>query len=318
MITKEKLAINLQELKSRIPSKPTIYTTEHPKLIREALLYYCNKSSVNGVQSCTANLNEDNWPLPLWFKPENVRVGFWNKFYYRKQYNSWKKGKRFKGLKEFDFFSVLVMNHLVVGLPFDKIIIEAFNANKNHAFQMILSNPMLKPKIVVVESVMKSFKENNWVACVSTVFPLIDFVARKLLGTNNLRIDVSRICKLFAQNGFSLEKSGDFMPHMTFVLSYKPGQPYFSEGSVERFKKMQETDFGLIGSPLSSFIRFANIYYSYYMEDSEGEEIQFLNRHAILHGSINNFGTKANTVKLITFLYLMLELEDIFKILLEE
>jgi hypothetical protein len=81
---------------------------------------------------------------------------------------------------------------------------------------------------------------------------------------------------------------------------------------------MQETDFGLIGPALSSFIRFANIYYSYYKEDVEAKEIQLLNRHAILHGSISEFGTKTNTVKLITFLYLMLELEDIFEILLAE
>jgi hypothetical protein len=129
---------------------------------------------------------------------------------------------------------------------------------------------------------------------------------------------VSRICKLFAQNGFSLENAGDLMPHFTFVLSHKPGQPLFSEERDQWFRKMQETDFGFIGPALSSFIRFANIYYSYYKEDTETEETQSLNRHAILHGSINDFGTKANTVKLITFLYLMLELEEVFKILLKE
>lgn len=82
---------------------------------------------------------------------------------------------------------------------------------------------------------------------------------------------------------------------------------------------MEETDFGIIGPALSSFIKFANIYYGYYIEENETEEVQSLiNRHAILHGAISNFGNKVNAVKLITFLYLMLELEDVFNILLEE
>jgi hypothetical protein len=318
MITKEKLTINLKELKGRIPSKPATYTQEHPKRIGEALIFYCNQRTVHSVQACTSSLNEDNWPLPLWFDPDKVRIGFWNKLYYRKQYNSWQKRKKFRGLKEFDFFSVPVMNHIFFKLSFDQIIIEAFDANKNYAFQMFLSNSILKSKMGIIESVRKSYGHSNWVACISTIFPLIDFVTRKLLGTKNLSIDVSRICKLFAQNGFSLENAGDLMPHFTFVLSHKPGQPLFSEERDQWFRKMQETDFGFIGPALSSFIRFANIYYSYYKEDTETEETQSLNRHAILHGSINDFGTKANTVKLITFLYLMLELEEVFKILLKE
>ncbi|MGN6341617.1 MAG: hypothetical protein ACTHML_11670 [Ginsengibacter sp.] len=183
---------------------------------------------------------------------------------------------------------------------------------------MILSNSMLKPKKEIIESIWKSYRNRNWVACINTLYPLVDFVTRRLLKTKNLSIDVSKICKLFTQNGFSLENAGDLMPHFTFVLSHKPGQPLFSKEREEWFKKMQETDFGFIGPALSSFIRFANIYYSYYKEDTEADQSQLLNRHGILHGSIDNFGTKVNAVKLITFLYLILELEDIFEILLAE
>lgn len=318
MITKDKLAINLKELKSRIPSKPRTYTSEHPKEIGEALKFYCNQRTVHGVQACTTNLNDDNWPLPLWFDAENVRVGFWNKLYYRRQYNSGGKGKKFKGLKEFDFFTVLVMNHICFKLSFDEIIIEAFDANKKYAFHMLLSNPILESKKEIIESARKSYNNGNWVACISTLFPLIDFVTRRLLMTKNLGVDVSKICKLFAQNGFSLETAGDLMPHFTFVFSHQQGQPFFSKEREEWFQKMTETDFGLIGPALSSFIRFANIYYSYYKEEIQTEETPLLNRHAILHGSISNFGTKTTTVKLITFLYLILELEAVFEILLTE
>jgi hypothetical protein len=140
MITKEKLAINLKELKSRIPAKSLVYSTEHPRAIREALKCYCNQRTVHCVQACTANLNEENWLLPLWFDPENVRVGFWNKLYYRRQYHFLPKVGTFKGIKEYDFFSVLVMNHILFKLPYDQIVLEAFDTNKNHAFGMLLSN----------------------------------------------------------------------------------------------------------------------------------------------------------------------------------
>ncbi len=50
----------------------------------------------------------------------------------------------------------------------------------------------------------------------------------------------------------------------------------------------------------------------------DGTDSSEINRHAILHGSINSFGTRFNVIKLITFLYLMLELEPVFKILFDE
>jgi hypothetical protein len=316
MITKDKLAYNLKVLKSRIPDKPEAYTSEHPKKINEALKYYCNRRTVHGIQACTKNLNDANWPLPLWFNPENVKVGFWNKLYYKKQYKSWKKGKKFNGLKEFDFFWVPLMNNLFFKRPFDEILSEAFDANSNYAFKGLSLNPILQSKQMILESIQKSYKRSDWVACISTIFPLIDFVTRKILKTNNLGIDVSKICKLFEQNGFSLENAGELMPHFTFVSSHQLGQPLFTKEREEWFEKMSEHDFGLIGPPLSSFIRFANIYYSYYKEDKDkNDEVLLLNRHAILHSSSNNFGSKANTIKLLTFLYLMLELESVFEIL---
>lgn len=317
MITKDKLALNLKDLKSRIPVKPKTYTEEHPRTIKEALKYYCNQRTVHSVQACTKSLNDENWALPLWFNPENVKVGFWNRIYYRKQYNSWSKGKKFKGLKDFDFFWVPVLNHIFFKRSYDEILIEAFGANSKYAFQTLLTNPILQTKKLILESIYRSYKKGDWVACISTMFPLIDFVARRILKTNNLAVDVSKICKLFEQNGFSLETAGHLMPHFTFVSSHEQGQPFLSKEREEWFKKMIEYDFGLIGPALSSFIRFANIYYSYYKEDKE-EEITSLNRHAILHGSTNNFGSKVNAVKLLTFLYLILELESVFEILFTE
>lgn len=315
MITKEQLANNLRVLKNKIPLKPKVYTTEHPKTIGEALKIYCNQRSVHGMQSCTAKLNEENWPLPLWFNPNNVKVGFWNKIYYRKQYNSWEKDKRFKKLRDFDFFWVPLLVNFFFKISYDNILMDAFDVNTKYAFQKVKSNPLLVNKGNILDSFIKSYKVKNWVACISSIFPLLDFVARKLLTTRNLGVDISRICKLFSQNGFSLETANHLMPHFTFVSSHKPGEPFLDEKREEWFSKMIETDFGLIGPALSSFIVFANLYYGYYKEDQE--DLSIMNRHAILHGSISQFDTKENAVKLFTFLYLFLELEPVFKILFE-
>ena len=319
MIDKDKFAANLKNLKATIPIKPKTYTKEHPKTIKQALNYYCNQRTIHGIQACTKNLNDEYWPLPLWFNPENVEVGFWNKFYYRKQYKSWQKGKKFNGLKEFDFFWVPIMNHFFFQRSFDEILTEAFDANKKYAFGKLFSNPILKPKTLILESIWKNYSNADWIACITTMFPLIDFVTRKILRTTNLAVDVSKICKLFQQNGFSLETSGELMPHITFVSSHQAGETLFSKEREKWLQKMYEYDFGFIGPALSSFIRFGNIYYSYYKEDQDGDnQVTLLNRHAILHGSINQFGSKANTIKLLTFLYLILELEAIFEIILAD
>jgi len=316
MITKDKFVLNLKKLKSRMPTKPKVYTPEYPKKIKEALNYYCNQRTVNSVQSSTKALNDKNWPLPLWFDYENVKVGFWNKlYYYWKQSESWKIGKRFEA---FEFLSVPEINHIFFKLSYDDMLIEAFDTNKKYAFEMLLSNPLLKSRKEIINSVRNSYRNGNWVGCISTIFPLIDFVIRKFLNSTSLTDDVGKLCKLFDQNGFNNENSVELMPQIAFVSSLESTQSLFTEEGMEKFKKMQETNFRLIGAALSSFIQFANVYYSYYKEEKKTEEIQLINRHAILHGAISDFGTKANTVKLITFLYLMLELEDVFEILLAE
>lgn len=303
-----------------MPPKPQKKTTEYPKTLRDALTYYCNQRTINGLQSCTAALSDANWPLPFWFNHDNVKVGFWNKLYYKRQYNSWDKKRKFKGFKGYDFFWVPTMVNMAYKRPFDEILVEAFDANFKYAFQKLFANPVLHSKKAIIKSVEKNYKERDWIACISSLFPLLDFVTRKMLKTNKLSIDVLKICKLFEHDGFSILNANNFMLQNAFLTSWDKQGPLFTEERTAWFKRMEEYDFGLIGPALSSFIRFANIYYSYYKEDREENEeiISSLNRHAILHGSINHFGTKINTVKLLTFLHLTLELEVIFEILFAE
>lgn len=317
MVTAEKMMLNLKVLKSNLPIKPERFTPEYPKTIREAINYYCNQRTVHTLQACTSDLNDYNWPVPLWFDPSNLKVGFWNRFQYNKIVRGWHKHRKAPKLKDYDFFSILTMNRIGFDRPYNEIITQAFEANKKYSFRKLIENPIFSDRKIIINSLSQSYSSQNWVACINTVFPLLDFVVRKILKTKDLRIDVLRICKLFSQNGFSLETSNHLMPHINFALSLKDGQPYFSEERENWRKQMSEVDLGLIGPPLSSFIRFANLYYSYYKEDQD-KEGDLLNRHAILHGSFKDFGTQVNTVKLLTFLHLILELEFVLNIILEE
>lgn len=129
MITPEKFGINLKVLKSRLPTKPHSYTNVHPITISEGLKYYCNSGTINSVQACVSSLNDEFWPMPLWFNPKDIRVGFWNKWYYKKQFNSWDEDIKFKNIKDFDFLWIPLLNKLFYGRSYDVTLSEAFTVN---------------------------------------------------------------------------------------------------------------------------------------------------------------------------------------------
>ncbi len=320
MVTKEKLAFNLDVLRKHIPQKPKEYTSDHPVTIKEALEKYSNQRSINGIQSLTKLLDEKHWSLPLWINPHDIEVGFFNKLYYKRWFNSTRKAVKkkikFKGLKDFEYLRIPFINEYYFKINFDDTIIEAFEVNRKYIEQRLKSNPILVSKKFIIEEIFKTYKKKYWTSCINTLFPLLDFVARKLLKTKNLGVDISKICKLFEQNGFALETADHLMPHITLINASISEKKLSKEEYDILYKKVKDNDFGIIGPALSSFIRFANHYYGYYKED--GVDSNIINRHAILHGSINSFGNKTNVVKLITFLFLMLELEPVFKILFND
>lgn len=320
MITKERLALNIEVLRMHIPKKPKEHTHDHPLTIKEALNKYSNRRSVNGMESCTNFFNEHYFPLPLWFNPENIKVGFFNKLFYQKWHNGFAKvstkRRKTKLLKDFNYLWAIVLNVLWFKRNFEVIIIEAFEVNKKYIELRLKSNPLLESKRLMIVEVFKSYKGKSYISSINTLFPLIDYVTRKFLKTKKLSIDVTKICKIFEQNGFGLETANYLMPHITLVNAHDPEKRLSKEEFEKLYEKVKNNNFGIIGSALSSFIIFANLYYGYYKD--EGIDSSELNRHAILHGSVNSFGNKLNVIKLITFLYLMLELEPIFDILLNE
>jgi hypothetical protein len=312
MITKEKLEDNMSRLKNHIPTKPKEYTKEHPRTLNEALEKYSNIRTVNSFEICTYNYNIDNWPLPLWTNPSNVKIGIFNMLYYKKYSKAWGQ-KRPKKLKDFGFLWIPVAKKLLFKISIDESITEAFDVNIKYIKSRLKQNELISSKQIIIDEIFQAYKKKYWISAICTTFPIIDYVARKILKTNNLGVTISKICKLFEAIGFSEETTDHLMPH-----AFGMEKPYWEWEPEEKsiYDKIKNNKYGIIGPALSSFIKFSNNYYGYYKEDKEENNI--INRHAILHGSINDFGNKENTIKLISYLYLILELEPILNIIFDE
>lgn len=299
-----------------MPKKPAVYTSKHPVNLKEALFLYANTRTVNGIQASTMSFNQNNWPLLLWVNPFNIKFGFFNKLYYRKWHKSFNSKRKFTGIKNFDYLSIPYINQTSFKKHFDESILEGFDVNKIYVQKKLKSNHLLLSKSLIIDEIFNTFNKQLWTASICTILPILDFLTREILNTKNLSTDMGKISKLFEQNGFSLETVDYLMPHITLVMSSDPEKKLSKKEKDELHEKVKNNNFGIIGPALSSFLRFANHYYGYYREDIRQNNI--INRHAILHGSTNSFGNKVNTVILITFLFLLLELEPVFNILLKE
>lgn len=308
MVSVQQFGVNMSRLKDRMPIKPIVYSSEYPKTLKECLDLYCRQRTVNLLQINTILISKENWPLPFWYNPENWKFGLINRI----RLSRWGKKLR-KDDNGFGYSSMLVLMNIGKYISMTDIMLEAFDANRKYAFLQLLSNPILESKTSIIRSLERSFKQSNWIACVCTILPLFDFVARKTMGVTNLTKDVRNICKLFEAHGFNIDNADEFMPMMNDVIKRHETGTWTPDA---RLKELEAFNYGIIGCALSSFVRFANLYYSYFKEDSDIDSSNVLNRHAVLHSANVNFGTKENTVKLITLLFLVLELEPVFQILL--
>jgi hypothetical protein len=299
-----------------MPVKPARYTRKHPKTICQALKLYANQRTVTNVETCADYMHQHNWPLPLWWDPEHIKVGFFNRLYYRRFYNSMGKA-RFKAFKAFDFLWMPFIAQFSFKIKVDDCLEEAFEANKKYIRQRLKTHPILCSKKDIIDAVFHCYEKKNWIACISTLFPLIDVVARTFLHTNNLSADVSKIGRLFRENGFSGETVDHLMPFVALSRLWNPERRATQAERDAVHEKVKDNQFGVIGPALSSFLRFAELYYGYYRADTDPAPV-LLNRHAILHGSVDSFGDKINVIKLLSFLFLFLELEGVFAILFDE
>lgn len=240
------------------------------------------KESENDLTLFRKNLHKENWPLPLWIDPAELKEALLYKFQQAAAYYSYWGKIKFKLLKPLLF---LFKHNGHYKSIVDEIIAVSFDANLKDIKTAFQNNPLFDSKENVIEAVFKLYRKKNWAICIISISALLDIAAKEILRLNNIQTGIKDLHERFQEN-------------------------------KSTFKINKNIIGALNEQALQSFFEFAENYYASYNE-AAGKN-NFINKHGILHGSINSFSTKANTIRLFTFLYLMLELEPAFRILLIE
>jgi hypothetical protein len=315
-----------------LPKKPAVYTSDFPLTIAEGLSKYANQRTVNLFGINVYNYNEHGWPVPLYVDPVNIKVGFLNNVFERKSLAAMNKGYRRmhpdKKYKKITFWNARIRPWQCLGIPIrrhihwkdpvDTSTIEMFSANIRFVKKRFLSHAYLVSHKQQIVELFAAYRHKLWASCISLIYPILDAVARQVLQTDKLGKDMQSLCKLFRQVGINKQETDVFMGHTNAVMvgqKIRTGEMTKQEG-----ENLQEKGYNnhlyLIGPALSSFLQFSHRYYGEYVTPSSPGDP--LNRHAIMHGSYTQFANQANVVRLITYLYLILELDPIFKILFAE
>ncbi|HZW69483.1 MAG TPA: hypothetical protein VFF57_01360 [Hanamia sp.] len=342
-----KLRVNLEKLKKSIPKKPATYTPDFPVSIAESLQKYLRQRTISVMRSACWIYDSANWPLPLYVDPENIKIGYLNEIMFQKLgMNDFKyfdsfdslqvarnephpikpgvgakivwllRYRKRKKLQYYDWMIVPIICRFFKVNNLDDFNLQLFDVNSNYFRTKIFINPILKNKYSLLQEIFDSFQKKNYASCICTLYPLLDFITRDYFETKKFSKDISMVNAVFKAAGFEFAD----------IDNLKPGAPtkkyydmlFAKKISPKAWEELAEQEYGLgfPGVALSSFLHFSYKYYEYYR--SESIQTNFLNRHAIIHGASNQYGTKINAVKLLTYLYLMLELEPVLKIVFSE
>jgi len=332
MINHSKLEKNLEALQQSMPKKQAVYTSDFPLTIAEALTKYANQKTVNLFGINVYNYNENGWPVPLYVDNQNIKVGFINNVFSRKEHASTNRAFRRmypkKKMKKVTFWNAEIRPWAWMGIPIlrnihwkdpvDKGVMEMFAANIKLVKKKFRTHPYLAYRQGQVEEIFAAYRHKHWASCISLLYPILDAVARQVLNTDSLKKDMQSLCKLFRQIGIDKRETDVFMAHTNAVMigeKIRTGEISKQDGEQLQEKGLKHHLY-LIGPALSSFLQFSHRYYGDYVSPSNPGDP--LNRHAIMHGSYTQFATQANVVRLLTYLYLILELDPMFSILFKE
>ena len=344
----EKPFFNINKLQNLIPLKPMEYTSDIPFSIEESLEKYIRSSTINNIRAASWILDSHGWPLPLYVDPKNIQIGFLHKIVLGKSNGLYGNFKYYnmlgsltvntfqpskisknllyrifllfhpiKSIQYYDWFIVPVFCKSFKITNLSEIIVDLFDVNFQYYQTKITANKYLESKQVNLSNIFSTYQTGNYASCISTIYPLLDFLTRLFLNVTNLTIGIGYINKIIKEAGFTLEEIDNLKPGaFTHKFFNKHGFGKIHEKEYDNLSKKHEYKLGLPGIALSSFLHFSSKYYADYSDESA--EPNQLNRHAIMHGANTNCFTKENTVKLLTYMYLMLELEPVLKIVFEK
>lgn len=310
-MTAEKLKINLEKLRLRIARKPPAFTSEHAVRLSDSFNKYTNTRTVNLILSYSELLESYGWPFPIFMTREdqpkyNLRLlpyrlliidikAFGFRFLLHLIRN--KLSARPKNFQEADFHKLT-----------DEIMLALFKFHKKRFFDYWKKANLFKDKKHIITQVEKCYDKGLWIACISTAFPLLDYLMRLYFNTKRFEKDVNHVLFLMKQAGIT---SNDLKPGYRAYLVAK-------ERMDPEINTVDKKDLRLIGIALGSFVAHAEVYYKYFRKDSSSSTNNDLNRHAVIHCAPVNFNSKINAIKLLIFIDLVLELEPIMKILLND
>jgi hypothetical protein len=301
VLTPQELVLNLEILRGKIARKPADYIprNDYPRSLEDSFSRYVRTGHVNLILSLSDMLRiEFAWPYPFfvfslsqstnWLLTAALPLMTW--FYVRVSLES-----LFPQAPE-EPRSARVKTTIDTGM----VILVRLSSRK--LFRRWLSSKILADHHQELREIQKVYNKGYWYPCITAIFPLLDYICRKLLGTENLMRGIGQLNKMFSEAKISFE-------------SLRPGYGAwdYANGIGADPHETSNKDLRLVGVSLESFLQFAAIYYGHCDQD---QGVSVLNRHAVLHGGRGRVWTKEDATRLLLFLDLMINLLPVFEVLL--
>ncbi|MBZ5668259.1 MAG: hypothetical protein LAO04_00810 [Acidobacteriia bacterium] len=299
------LPANIKFLASQIARKPAAFTPEWASTADEAFSLYTRTSTVNLVLALNEVIADFDWPFPGYANLRRELGG--------NEHSALKSRLRFLiniFSRDCSLFSSAVIAGVTSGKEkaralFDARMVRLFRRNAKSVFRYWHDHPLLVSRRVVVGDLKRCYEKELWAACVPTVLPLLDLVMRAYFGSDKLRLSIQTLRDAF--------KAAKILPK-----DLKPGRAVWNgrrePTSGNALVATLEEDLRLPGVFLSSFVEFANTYYSWYTVTSTSPS-STLNRHAVMHCA-SEYWNEINATKSFTFFDLTLRIEKPLRILI--
>lgn len=283
------LSFDINSLRNRIPKKPDKFTLDIPHSIEESLSKYLNKSTISNIQEASYIHDYFGWAMPLYIDPNNIKIGFRNKVILAKTNGLYGRFKywdifskleisqfkphsiedniltrtflafhRIKKIKYFDWFLIPILCTSFKITNFSELMIDLLDENFNFYKKKILHNHYLNAKQIALGDIFQTYKSGNFAACITTIYPIIDFIIREILGISLITKGVGVINKSLEKIKFDLEnvdnlKPGAFTEKYLNIHSFKS----FDKDSFKKLSDKNEYNLGFPGIALSSFLYYS-------------------------------------------------------------